>query len=143
MTLIFHADFSPDFKTVNYGGLNGNYEIFELVHGLYERKYREEKGIWIRSSKIDESGMYYITTDSSSLYTYYQCPSECAICSFPNNCSSCEEKYVLNERMCVPQPTHCVKNIVSTGNICKEYCHKNVSAVIKQEWIAMNVQSST
>ena len=59
----------------------------------------------------------------SSSYLYFACPPECQTCSFPNNCTSCSQGYVLNGITCVPKPTHCVQNQFLTGNICKEYCH--------------------
>ena len=51
--------------------------------------------------------------------TYFECPSECVACTFPNSCSSCLPGYNLENGKCIlPAPTnnstnnltHCVKN---------------------------------
>lgn len=83
---------------------------------------------------IDDKGLFFmIQTTDNTLRVYFQCPTECGSCSFPNNCSSCADGYVLNGVTCVPRPTNCVKNIYLHGDVCEQYCHKKCKTC-NQTW---------
>ena len=74
---------------------------------------------------MDKSSLYFIAiANDQKLYTFFLCSNGCANCSFPNNCSACENGFILKDFYCYPQPTQCVGNVVLKNNICAEYCHK-------------------
>ena len=62
---------------------------------------------------MDETSFYYSACAADgNLYTFYHCPTGCAACSFPNNCSQCSEGYILKGAYCYLRPTECVRNVV-------------------------------
>ena len=68
---------------------------------------------------MDGRGLYYfVIANDQQLHTFYHCATGCAHCSFPNNCSVCEEGYILKGAYCFPKPTRCVGNILLKGNVC-------------------------
>ena len=54
---------------------------------------------------------------NTRILTYYRCPASCTDCFFPNNCSACQEGFVLKKGVC-EKATLCVGNKVLKGDIC-------------------------
>ena len=116
---------SEDFGILSYGSSNRTVNILVNANGTFTREFSYELGSAIKSVKIDGSGLYYfVIANDQKLHTFYHCATGCVNCSFPNNCSVCEEDYILKGAYCFPKPTQCVGNVVLKGNVCEEYCHK-------------------
>ena len=97
--------------------------IYTKVNTTYEVEFTNSTDSSILSFIIDDDRLYYTVVSASfNILTFYSCPTGCASCYFPNNCSQCEQGYVLKGTYCFPTPTVCVRNIALKINVCQEYC---------------------
>ena len=102
------------------------------MNETYEKVFEYFIGLNVNKIAMDSKGLYYqvINDLDTNLLTFYECPSECSACSFPNNCSACSPGYVLEGVKCVVEietpllSTNCVQNKLVINNICDEYCHR-------------------
>ena len=97
---------TENFGKLVYGFTNQTVNILSNINGTFCLEFSYLVGATSKSIKMDKEGLYYnaIAFDDR-LYTFYHCPTGCANCSFPNNCSVCEEGYVLKGVYCFPRPT--------------------------------------
>ena len=118
-TRVEEVGISGDFDTLSYGYTSQTLNILVNANGTFTPEFSYYLGSTIRSVKMDEEGLYYfVIADDQKLHTFYHCPTGCADCSFPNNCSVCEGDYILKGAYCFPKPTRCVGNVVLKGNVC-------------------------
>ena len=83
---------SNDFQRLAYGVGSISIMIRQRnAVGGYDIISQDNIFQFANSAIVDESGLYYIfATNDDKIRTYFECPSECASCSFPNNCSACQ-----------------------------------------------------
>ena len=86
---------TPNFSKLVYGYDNETFNIYTLKNENYQKEFSYDLGGIIRMVEMDESSLYYSAIAFTNLYTFYHCPTGCASCSFPNNCSQCSEGYIL------------------------------------------------
>ena len=112
--------FTEGFEKLAYGRDQKTANILSQVDGTFHLEFSFFLGETIKAIEMDRQGLYYnaITVDGT-LYVFYQCSTGCASCSFPNNCSACEDDYILKGVYCFPKPTQCVGNILLKDNICQ------------------------
>ena len=91
-----------DFSKLTFGGDNETFRVYERNNGSFEEAYQYEINSKIKDVKMDKVGLYYfVTAIDNNLYTFFECPSECLSCSFPNNCSACTHGYLLDKNQCI------------------------------------------
>ena len=74
----------------------------------------------------DKLFQYFVATSFSGVKVFYECPSECTACHFPNNCSNCVDGYQLEMGKCTQQGySNCVKNKFIDEGICELYCDES------------------
>ena len=83
---------SNDFTKLIYGGARKDVNIRERNGvGTYDSRVVDSLGNDIEACIVDESGLYYIVASKDNkIRIYFECPSECGNCFFPNNCSDCQ-----------------------------------------------------
>ena len=112
--------YTKGFQILVYGRFNKTVNILSQVNGTFEFKFKYVIGEEILSLIVDQSGLYYhAITFNNKLYIFYHCSTGCSSCSFPNNCSVCEDGYILKGAYCFPKPTQCVRNVILKGNVCE------------------------
>ena len=124
-TRINEFSITEDFKKIVFGRLNQTVNVSTKVNSSYEKQFSFDLGVGIRSVKMDARGLYYNALASDQrIYTFYHCPDECSSCVFPNNCTVCQEGYILKGGYCYEKPIVRVQNIFLKGKVCQEYCHR-------------------
>ena len=93
---VWSFDISSDFTKLVYGYDNETFNIYTLKNENYQKEFSYDLRRIIRMVEMDETSLYYSASAADgNLYTFYHCPTGCASCSFPNNCSQCSEGYIL------------------------------------------------
>ena len=111
---------TDDFSRFVFGGSSLKMEMYEKLNGTYELTEELELGKNIYQIATDPRWLYFIvTTFEPSIDVLYRCPEECSSCSFPNNCTSCQEGYALEGGVCQVIMTNCVQNKFIKGKVCE------------------------
>ena len=116
---VFSFSITTDFTKLAYGSDNQTFNVYTRSNDTYRNEFAYEIGSEVKAVEMDETSRYYSACAvDGNLYTFYHCSTGCASCSFPDNCSECQEGYVLKGAHCFPKSTECVGNAVMKGEIC-------------------------